>query len=173
VIRELCSCGQTGVAQGALEAARHCGLSTGGWMAQGFMTERGPAPELAERFGLKEVSRPGELRPIRSNVKDCDSTLWIAAPSAIETDPAYWATRKAVATYGHPFLVIPSKLKASTAARQIAEWAERWDVTRLHVAGPRASLWASGEERAALVVRAALHALGTCRPGPKKLALVS
>jgi hypothetical protein len=143
-------------------------------MAQGFMTERGPAPELAERFGLKEMARAGELRPLRSNVKDCDSTLWIAAPSSIETiDPAYWATRKAVATYGHPFLIIPSKLKVSTAARQIAEWAERWDVTRLHVAGPRASLWPGAEERAKVVVEAALDAMGTCSPRPKELALVS
>lgn len=171
-MRELCSCGQTGVAQGALEAARYCGLSTGGWMAQGFMTELGPSPAFAERFGLKEMTRAGEFRPIRSNVKDSDSTLWIAPPPRFETDPAYWATRKAVATYGHPFLVVPSRLKVSAAARLIAAWADRWDVTRLHVAGPRASLWGGAEERARLVVKAALRALDSCHPQPKKLAMV-
>jgi hypothetical protein len=170
VIREFCSCGQTGVAQGALEAAHHCGLRTGGWMAQGFMTETGPARDLAKRFGLKELARPGELRPLRSNVKASDSTLWIAAPPRIETDPAYWVVRKAVATYGHPFLIIPSKLAEEDAAGLIAQWAERWDVTRLHVAGPRASLWAGAQERAKLVVMSALHAMGSCRP--KKLAVV-
>ena len=171
MIRELCSCGQTGVAQGALAAARHCGLRTSGWMPEGFMTETGPSPDVAKRFGLKELTRAGELRPIRSNVKDSDSTLWIAAPPRIETDPAYWAARKAVATYGHPFLIIPAKLTEEDAAGLIAQWADRWDVTRLHVAGPRASLWAGAEERAKLVVMAALHALGTCRP-KKKLAVV-
>ena len=134
------------------------------------MTETGPSPELAKRFGLKELTRAGELRPLRSNVKDADSTLWIAAPPRIATDPAYWAARKAVATYGHPFLIIPPKLAEEDAAGLIVQWAVRWDVTRLHVAGPRASLWAGAEERAKLIIMSALHAMGTCHP--KKLAVV-
>jgi hypothetical protein len=140
-------------------------------MAEGFMTEAGPSPDLAKRFGLKELARAGELRPIRSNVKISDSTLWIAAPPRIETDPAYWAARKAVATYGHPFLIIPSKLAEEDAAGLIVQWTERWDVTRLHVAGPRASLWAGAAERAKLIIMSALHAMGMCHP-KKKLAVV-
>ncbi|MGE4062402.1 MAG: putative molybdenum carrier protein [Rhodospirillaceae bacterium] len=163
---EVWSCGQTGVAQGALSSAKHCGVPTNGWMAQGFQTEAGPAPTLAETYGLHEYSRPGELQPIRRNVKESEATLWIAAPPRVETDRSYWATRKAVATYGHPLLLIPAKLKAADAARQIALWVTRWDVTRLHVMGPRASLWPGAEERAVLVLTEALHALGSCR-GPR------
>jgi hypothetical protein len=171
VIHELWSCGQTGVPQGVLQAAEHCGIRTAGWMSKGFMTESGPVPELAERFGLKELARAGELQPIRHNVKESDATLWICAPPRVATDRAYWATRKAVATYGHPYLIIPTKLKAEDAGRQIALWAQRWDVTRLHVMGPRASIWPGGEERARLIVSAALHTVGACRPRPGKLAL--
>jgi hypothetical protein len=141
-------------------------------MAQGLMTETGPRPDLARRYGLKELTRAGELRPIRSNVKDSDSTLWIAAPAKTETDPAYWAARKAGATYGHPFLIIPSKLKVDEAAELIAKWALRWEVICLHVAGPRASLWAGAEDRTKQVVTAALHAMGSCHP-KKKLVLAS
>jgi hypothetical protein len=172
LIKEIWSCGQTGVALGALEAALHCRIRTGGWMARGFLTESGPAPELAERFGLKELKRAGELQAIPNNVKECDSSLWICAPPRIPNDRAYWVTRKAVATYGHPFLIIPTKLTVEEAAQQIAVWAQRWEVTRLHVMGPRASVWSGGEERAREVVTTALHTLGACRPRPGKLALV-
>lgn len=171
MVQELWSCGQTGVAYGALLAAAHCGLRTGGWMALGFANENGPDPALAAQFHLEEFTRAGELQPIRRNVKESDATLWIAPPPRIEIDPAYWVTRKAVATYGHPFLAVASKVKAPDAGAQIAVWAQRWNVTRLHVMGPRESLWAGGEARARLVVSEALHALGTCQPRPG-LALV-
>ena len=123
-------------------------LRTGGWMALGFATENGPDRALAERFRLEAFTRGGELQPIRRNVKESDGTLWIAAPPRIESDPAYWVTRKAVATYGDPFLSIASKVKAQDAGQEIAMWAQRWNVARLHVLGPRASLWAGGETRA-------------------------
>lgn len=48
-------------------------------MTQGFATELGPTAEIAYRFGLKKVTRAGELRPIRANAKNSDGTLWIAA----------------------------------------------------------------------------------------------
>lgn len=172
MVHELWSCAQTGVAHGALLAAAHCGVRTGGWMALGFANENGPDPAVAARFQLEEFTRAGPLQPIRRNVKESDATLWIAAPARIETDPAYWVTRKAVATYGHPFLAIAAKVKAQDAGRQIALWAQRWNVARLHVMGPRASLWAGGEARARIVVAAALHAMGTCRPPPEELPLV-
>lgn len=171
MVHELWSCGQTGVAHGALLAAEHCGLRTGGWMALGFTNESGADPALAERFGLEEFTRAGELQPIRRNVKESDATLWIAPPPRIEVDPAYWVTRKAVATYGHPYLAIAAKVKPDDAGQQIALWAARWNVTRLHVMGPRASLWAGGEDRARAVVAAALHEMGTCRT-PEEMALV-
>lgn len=171
MVHELWSCGQTGVAHGALLAASHCGLRTGGWMAMGPTNEDGPDRALAERFHLEAFTRAGELQPIRRNVKESDATLWIAPPPRIDTDPAYGVTRKAVATYGHPFLSIAPKVKAQDAGQHIALWAERWNVARLHVMGPRASLWAGGEARARVVVAAALHALGMCRP-TEEMALV-
>lgn len=171
MVHELWSCGQTGVALGALRAAARCGVRTGGWMALGCANEKGPDRALAERFHLEEFMRAGSLQPIRRNVKESDATLWIAAPPRIEIDPAYWVTRKAVATYGHPFLSLASRVKAQDAGQQIALWAQRWRVARLHVMGPRASLSAGGESRARVVVAAALHALGTCRPNAE-MALV-
>ena len=140
-------------------------------MALGCTNENGPDRALAQRFKLEEFTRAGELQPIRRIVKESDATFWIAAPPRIATDPAYCVTRKAVATYGHPFLSLASKVRAQEAGRQIALWSQRWNVARLHVMGPRASLWAGGEARARVVVAAALHALGTCRPTPE-MALV-
>jgi hypothetical protein len=100
MVYELWSCGQTGVAHGALLAADCCGLRTGVWMALGFANENGSDPRLAELFHFEAFTRAGELQPIRRNVKESDATLWIAPPPRIETDPAFWVTRKAVATYG-------------------------------------------------------------------------
>jgi hypothetical protein len=66
--------GQTGVDQGALRAARTCGLATGGWAPLGWETEVGPAPWLAD-YGLVECSEPGYAARRRRNVKDADTRL--------------------------------------------------------------------------------------------------
>jgi hypothetical protein len=54
---EVWSGGQTGVDRGALEGAQGTGLPTGGFAPKDWITEKGPAPELGTKFGLKSATR--------------------------------------------------------------------------------------------------------------------
>jgi hypothetical protein len=74
-VERIISGGQTGADQAGLYAALDLGLATGGTMPHAFKTERGPHPELAEKFGLVE-SRWSSYPPrSRQNVLDSDGTL--------------------------------------------------------------------------------------------------
>lgn len=77
-LRKIISGGQCGVDRGGLEAARNCGVDTGGCAPKGWRTWYGPAPELAE-FGLTEHFSP--LYPPRTedNIRQSDATLIFAS----------------------------------------------------------------------------------------------
>ncbi len=71
--------GQTGADQGALFAARACGIATGGWVPKGWKTEIGPAPWLA-RYGLRESPSPSYPARTRRNVRDSDASILFGDP---------------------------------------------------------------------------------------------
>src|SRR5262249_29141313 len=73
-LEKIISGGQTGVDQGALCAARKAGFPTGGWAPKGWLTERGPAPWLAE-LGLLQHASPSYPLRTRANVAASDATL--------------------------------------------------------------------------------------------------
>lgn len=77
-LEKIISGGQTGVDQGALEAAHVIGVSTGGVAPKGFITNQGPMPELA-RYGLVEDTFSTYDNRTRRNVADSDATLIIGA----------------------------------------------------------------------------------------------
>jgi hypothetical protein len=74
MLRMIVSGGQSGVDQAGLRAARALGLETGGYAPEGWKTEDGPAPWLAD-FGLTIL--PGADYPERNrrNVGAADATL--------------------------------------------------------------------------------------------------
>jgi hypothetical protein len=69
--------GQTGVDQGALEAAKEAGLETGGHMPLGFLTEAGKKPRLAKKFAMEQMHT--EAYPVRTdmNCRNAHATVWI------------------------------------------------------------------------------------------------
>jgi hypothetical protein len=69
--------GQTGADQGALAAAKHLGLQTGGFMPRGYATEAGPRPEFATLYGMREHAGSGGLPRTEANVCESDGTLII------------------------------------------------------------------------------------------------
>jgi hypothetical protein len=105
---KIISGGQTGADLGGLRAAKKFGLETGGHAPKGWLTEIGPAPWLAEAFGLTECLNPQYDRPPRmplweweaacyrertkANAAEADLTLWFSHGGA-ET-PGYRATYK-------------------------------------------------------------------------------
>jgi hypothetical protein len=90
ILERVLSGGQTGADQAGWRAAQAAGLATGGHMPPGFLTEAGPHPEFAERYGaveLRECGRrlsPAEGYRLRTwlNVRESDATLWFGDPAS-------------------------------------------------------------------------------------------
>lgn len=70
--------GQTGADRGGLQAAKRCGIPTGGWMPRGFLAHDGFRPDLAAEFGLQEHSSPKYPPRTRMNVYHSHATIRIA-----------------------------------------------------------------------------------------------
>ena len=77
-IGKIISGGQTGVDIAGLRAARLGGLATGGWCPKGWITEKGPQPEMLKSFGLREHRSEKYSPRTRANVEMSDCTLIIA-----------------------------------------------------------------------------------------------
>ena len=56
MIERIISGGQTGADQTGLAVAKRLGISTGGYMPKGWLTEDGPRPDLAATYGLEEAT---------------------------------------------------------------------------------------------------------------------
>lgn len=73
--------GQTGAAQAAWRAARHCGIRTGGWMPNDFATEgaggRGSElhPEFAGLYGARAHDSRDYRDRRRANLRDSDAAI--------------------------------------------------------------------------------------------------
>lgn len=71
--------GQTGADMGGLLGAEACGIATGGIAPRGWLTERGPQPELGSRFGLVESKSDKYDIRTAENVGICNAVILIAA----------------------------------------------------------------------------------------------
>jgi hypothetical protein len=104
---EVWSGGQTGVDRGALEGAQGTGLPTGGFAPKDWITEKGPAPELGTKFGLKECYEDGYPPRTRENVLHCDVTVLITNDpfsnlSSGSSDSGTALTARLCEQYGKP-----------------------------------------------------------------------
>lgn len=109
---KIISDGQTGADQGALD---------GGWAPRGFLTESGPALELAY-YGLQEHASP--LYPPRTpaNVRDADATVWVGAADS----PRLPVHRQGGEKTSRPTIVNPT-------ADELREFCARLNVRTLNV----------------------------------------
>jgi hypothetical protein len=135
MIRKVISGGQTGVDIAALRAARAVGLETGGWAPRGFLTERGPHPELAQ-FGLREM--PSRDYPPRTaaNIREAGATLIIAG----NWDRGSKLTAELCRSLGKPALHLDRAALSNeeTFARAVT-WLRQIQPDILNVAGNRES----------------------------------
>src|ERR1700733_1932134 len=83
MLDKIISGGQTGVDQAAWRAAKACGVATSGWMPRGFLTEDGPRPEFAERYGAAEFPTNDDHARTEQNVQDSDATLWFGETTSL------------------------------------------------------------------------------------------
>jgi hypothetical protein len=133
MLEKIISGGQTGADQAAWRAAEAYGVSTGGWMPEGFLTEDGPRPEFADRFGAAEL--PTDSYPARTeqNVRDSDATLWFGETTTSGAHETVGSCQR----LGKPCM--PVYPGASFEPSHVASWIAENSITALNVAGNRES----------------------------------
>ena len=127
--------GQTGVDRAALDAALQAKTPIAGWCPQGRIAEDGRLPD---RYALQET--PSSRYPERTewNVRDSDGTLLLSYGRLLGGTAL---TAKFAAKYRKPSLRInlADPAERRNAASRILNWMQDAKITRLNIAGPRAS----------------------------------
>ena len=134
MIKKIISGGQTGVDQGALDAAIKYSFPYGGWIPKGRLTENGPLPD---EYRLKEMPTKNYPDRAEKNVLASDGTV-IITHGKLTGGSAL--TKKLAKKHKRPYLNIDlNKTPAFIAASEINNWVIKHGIEILNVAGPRAS----------------------------------
>ena len=130
-VSKIVSGGQTGVDQGALDAAIWLGIEHGGWCPKGRRSEAGQIPR---RFDLSEMETRDYATRTEQNVIDSDGTL-ILFRQRLSGGTAF--TKRMAQKHARPFRAIDLTQNADLAA--IRAWFTQFAIQTLNVAGPRES----------------------------------
>jgi len=134
MIKKIISGGQTGADQAALDVAIKMGISHGGWIPKGRLTEAGI---LDEKYQLTEMETSNYNKRTEQNVVDSDGTL-IVSHGKLTGGSDY--TREMALFHNRPWLHIDlNKTNSFQAAGKIKSWITENDIEVLNVAGSRAS----------------------------------
>ena len=142
---KIVSGGQTGVDQGALEAATQLGLEFGGWAPHGWLAEKplGAIPE-AYRAVMREYPDQGSnaqnyRERTKANVRDSHATLILVEKLPLEGGTKL--TRDFAASIGRSHHVVD--MSAANAKEDALAWLRQFlgmsSSLVLNVAGPRES----------------------------------
>jgi len=101
-IKKIISGGQTGADIGGLVGARRAGIATGGYCPNGYKTEKGSQPILAD-YGLIEHDSSDYAPRTIANVKLADATIVFCTDAH---SPGTEKTLSAIAQYNKPHLTI-------------------------------------------------------------------
>jgi hypothetical protein len=134
MIEKIISGGQTGASRAALDVAIKLGLTHGGWITSGRISDDGILPD---RYCMKELSGRGYREQVRSNVRDSQGTL-------VLSHGAMWAhldeIRRETVRQQHPFLHIDLRQQPDfSASRHINDWLLEYGIRVLFVSGAKAS----------------------------------
>ena len=131
MIKRIVSGGQTGVDQGALEAALALGIPHGGWCPAGRICESGV---ISDKYSLEETDSPNYKVRTEQNVIDSDGTL-ILYRSKLSGGTAF--TLRMAQKHDRPFLLVD--LHRTAENETIVQWIQDAELETLNVAGPRES----------------------------------
>jgi hypothetical protein len=128
--------GQTGADRAALDFAIEHGIAHGGWCPRGRLAEDGP---IDVRYQLQETPSRRYAQRTEWNVRDSDATVVFTIASTVSGGTAL--TVDFAARLGKPCLHLAQKdgQDAAASARKLLDFLTIHSVTRLNVAGPRAS----------------------------------
>lgn len=131
ILERVLSGGQTGADQAGWRAAQAAGLVTGGWMPKGWLTEEGPRPEFAERYGAWEHHLVGYPPRTKANVRDSEGTLWFGNSRS----RGGLVTIEACRDHRKPYQIVEPGDRPSA----VADWLRARPIQVLNVAGNRES----------------------------------
>jgi hypothetical protein len=131
----LVSGGQTGADRAALDFAIRTGRAHDGWCPRGRLAEDGP---LDTRYLLRETPTANYAERTACNVRDSDATvLFTTRP---ELTGGTRLTAETAAEQGRPLLhLCRERIGVLEAAVELRKFLAEHRVTRLNIAGPRAS----------------------------------
>jgi hypothetical protein len=129
---KIISGGQTGVDRAALDAARACGIPTGGWCPRGGRAE--DKTNLLEAYPeLRATPERDYKQRTRWNVRDADATIVFHSG---DISPGTALTVRLCRDTTKPWLLVD--LQKPEAAEQVKEFLAK-DFSILNIAGPRES----------------------------------
>ena len=130
----LTSGGQTGADRAALDFALATKIPHGGWCPKGLVAEDGPIPL---RYALRVTPMANYLQRTEWNVRDSDAT--IAFASSPRRTGGTKRTVQFAAKHAKPCLVLHLDMAREEAASALTTWLAEHHISRLNVAGSRAS----------------------------------
>ena len=130
MLEKIISGGQTGADIAGLLVAKRFGLATGGTMPQGFITQAGPQPAYAEKFGMIEHKSPKYPARTFANVSDSDGTIRLAFDHNSSGEKL---TLKAIQTLKKPYIDVD--LAKTRPPQEVADWINKYSIKILNVAG--------------------------------------
>jgi hypothetical protein len=127
--------GQTGADRAALDFAIRTGLAHDGWCPRGRLAEDGP---LDARYELRETPTANYAERTVCNVRDSDATVLFT--TRVELTGGTRLTAEMATEQGKPLLhLCQASVGPLEAAVELRKYLADHRVTRLNVAGPRAS----------------------------------
>ena len=125
--------GQTGADRAALDWAIDHGVPHGGWCPKGRRAEDAP---LAAKYQLQETPTANYLQRTEWNIRDSDATVILSIAPKLTGGSLKTATL--AAQHQKPLLHL-AFFNGAPNAQMLREFVDKHHVTRLNVAGPRAS----------------------------------
>jgi hypothetical protein len=124
---------QTGADQGALMAAKDWDISTGGFITKGYMTEKGPMPELA-KYGLTCLDTTDYVQRTALNAQSSDITFWFGS----EDSRGFLATQRECKKANKPF-INATTMSPDTIAKYLIKVSNDHTNYIINIAGNRES----------------------------------
>jgi hypothetical protein len=150
-IKKIISGGLSGADQAVLDSAIRLGISHGGYIPWGRMTEIGVLPS---KYKLHELKTDNHFDCIEKNVEESKGTLIIAA-GKLNDDADY--ARRMTLKHGRQLLGIDLNLKiASEAATLVNDWFQLYNIDVLYVVGPFTTEYPNVDKHVTVIVEGAL-----------------
>ena len=151
MIKKIISGGQTVSDQAALDAAMILGISHGGYIPWGRMTEIGTLPS---KYKLQELNTDNHFHCIERNVKESKGTLIICA-GGLNDDSKYAKIR--TIKHSHHLFVIDLELTPSfKAPTLINDWIQLNNIDVLYIIGPFTREYLNIDRHMTIIVEGAL-----------------